>query len=179
MAGLIRVDELKEHVETDLSDDVIDRLIDDADAEIVKRYGPHVTQIDTFENVNAATAIYLSRNASAITSVTEEVRDGEGSYTETVLASDDYKLRRNNLSLERLRDGTNPRATWGHVVTIVYVPDDDGTRRIRVEIDLVRLAIEYNALSTEDTGDYRSSSLRYSDERESLLRTLNTGLTMA
>ena len=179
MAALIRADQLKEHVETDLSDDALDRLIDDADAEIVKRHGPHVTQEDTFENVAAATAIYLSRPASSITTVTEEIRNGDGAYTSTVLSADDYKLRRNNLQVERLSDGTNSRTTWGDVVTFEYVPAADNARRIRVTIDLVRLAITYNALETEDTGDYRTASLKHEDERDALLRGLATGLSFA
>ena len=38
--------QIKEHVQTDLVDAAIQRLLDDADAEIIRRLGPAATQVD-------------------------------------------------------------------------------------------------------------------------------------
>lgn len=177
--ALITKAQLQEHYETDLGDDALDRLIDAADREIVKRFGPHATQTDTMRELRLSTAIFLSRRASSITSVTEEIRSEDGLISETVLAEDDYKLRRGNLLLERLADGTNGRGTWGDVVTVIYVPADDNDLRIRVEIELCILSAEFDALDTERVGDYSSSRRKYEDEREGILAALRSGLTMA
>lgn len=177
--ALITKAQLQEHYETDLADDALDRVIDACDAEIVKRFGPHTLQTDTMREVQLSTSIFLSRRATTITSVTEEIRSEDGLIDETVLAADDYKLRRGNLELERLADGTNGRTRWGDIVTVVYIPTDETALRTRVEIELCMLALEFDALDEERTGDYTSRRRKYEDEREGLLAALRGPLTMA
>lgn len=160
--------ELRAHIETDLTDEALGRLLDDAEAEIVSQYGEIATQVDTFEEQCLATAIFLSRKAVTITTVTEELKGGD-EYDETVLSANDYKLRYENRQLERLADGDNPRRTWGDVVTVVYVPEDETSQRIRITIDLVRLAVQYNAAKSESIGDYKITSVDYEKERAEIL----------
>jgi hypothetical protein len=57
---------------------------------------------------------------------------------------------------------------------ITYTPEGDSDRRKRVGIDLVRLALQYNALESEDPGGYSSTSVDYQKERQRLLSTLST-----
>lgn len=165
------VAKIRGHITTDLIDSAIQRFLDDIDAMIDNEYGALATQVDTFEGDIFATALFLSRKAVTITTVTEEVKSGVG-YTETVLSANDYKLRYGNGQIERLASGDNPRATWGDVVTIVYAPFDETAQRERVTIDLVRLAIEYNALGSESIGDYKSTSVDYEKERGKILSRL-------
>lgn len=173
--SLVTIAQFKEHFETDLVGTALQELLDDAEAEIDKRHGQLATGVDTFENVELATALFLSRQAKlvgGITTVTEEIRLGDGSYQTTVLAADDYQQRYEGRQIERLSTGTNPRRTWGNTVTVVYVPNDDTIRRTRVIIDLVKLAIQYNAMKSEAVGDYKSQSLGYDKERARILATL-------
>ncbi|MGH7850616.1 MAG: hypothetical protein ACREOP_09990, partial [Thermodesulfobacteriota bacterium] len=61
-------------------------------------------------------------------------------------------------------------------VEIVYVPVSDVKRRDRVTIDLVKLSIQYQGLNNESVGDYSSNSVEYQKERESILRSLRSGI---
>jgi len=159
---------LRAYLETDLEDNALQRLIDDAESEIVKAHGERSTQTDTFTGETLATALFLSRKAVEITTIVEEVA-GE----ETTLAADDYRLRYEGRQIQRLATGTNPRSTWGEVVTVLYEPKDDLERRLRVTIDLVKLAVAYNALDSETVGDYAARSVKYEQERSALLARLS------
>lgn len=171
--SLLSVSELRQHFQTDLVDDAIQRLIDDAEREIDERHGELGTQTDTYRGEILATVIFLSRKAASISTVVEELRSGSD-YEVTTLSSDDYQLRSDGRQIERLATGTNKRSTWGDVVTVTYQPADETIRRRRVTIDLVKLAAAYNALDSETTGDYAKRSLRYTDERASLISQLET-----
>ena len=170
--GLVTVAVLREHVETDLSDDALQRLLDDAEAAVDKKAGELTTETDTYEGEILATALFLSRKASSITTVTEELKDIDGGYEETILSENDFKLRYGGRQMERLPDGDHPRRTWGDVVTVVYTPLDETAERTRVIIDLTRLAVQYNALKSEGVGDYKSASVDYEAEREKILSRL-------
>lgn len=166
------------HVETDLSDAALRRLIRDVEAEIEKRYGELESQIDEVQDARLSTQLFLRRKAEAITTVTEEVKSG-GSYETTVLSANDFAVRMNGRAIERLRDGDNPRSTWGDIVTIVYEPVNETDSRVRVAIDLVRLAIRYNALDQEKIGDWSGSSKDYEAEREKILGRLKQSASFA
>lgn len=171
--SMVSVAEIQAHIETDLTDPAIQRLINDAEAEIDDKIGEFATQFDEFQGETMANAFYLTRKASEITTVVEEVKSGDG-YTATTLSADDYELRFNGRQLRRLTTGTNPAATWGDTVTVLYVPKDDEARRIRVTIDLVKLAIAFNALDSEKIGDYSAQSTKYEVRRSELIRRLKS-----
>ena len=171
--SVLSVAELLTHVETDLTDPAIQRLIDDAEAEIDERVGALATQTDEFQGETLADALYLTRLATAITTVTEEVKSGTG-WVSTVLAADDYALRFNGRQLRRLSNGTNPAGTWGDTVTVVYVPKSDAARRLVITIDLVKVAIAFNALDSEKIGDYASKSIVYDATRTALINRLKS-----
>jgi len=173
MASLLTTDELREHFETDLKDAAVQRLIDDAESEIDERIGQLATGTDTFEGDILATALFLSRRAKTITTATEEIRSG-GGYQTTVLDPTDYKLRYEGRQIERLTSGVNPRSTWGDIVTVVYVPEDDTNRRKRVAVDLVKLAAQYSALDSEKIGDYSAKSAKYEAHRSEILARLES-----
>lgn len=170
--ALLTTAQVREHIETDLKDDALTRLIEDADAQIVEVAGELNTETDTKIDEVLANALFLNRRASSITTVVEEVKQGDGSYYSTTLAADDYTLRSEGRIIERLATGTNPRTTWGDTVTITYVPYDTSMKRERVLIDLVKLAVQYNALDSEKVGDYSASQSKYTAKRQALLKEL-------
>jgi len=166
MAALLTLAQIREHVETDLSNDALQRLIDSEDAEIVQRYGALSTQTETLRG--GSERLFLSRLVSSITSISEEV--GE---TTTTLAADDYEIWWNQ-ELDRQADGTHGRSTWGERVTVVYVPQTMTAQRTAVLTQLVQLAVRYNGVEQESvgSGDYSATSADYQRERERLLRKL-------
>jgi len=175
--SLMSVEELQEHVETDLGPAALQRLLDDADAEIVRLYGPHGGPGDeVMEFVRPAPGskyITVSRPVSAVTEIVERVGD-----TETVLATDDYRVIDNGYTIDRLPSGTHARSDWAPVVILTYESAADVPRRKRVLIDLVRLAIQYTGLQSQGIGDYRATALEYEDERSKILERLRRGTQM-
>ena len=172
--ALLTVAQIRQHVEADLSDDALTRLLDDADEEIVAWAGEVDEQVDTMRHVELSTVLFLSRRGSEVTEVIEQI-----GYDETTLDPDDYRLRNGGTQIERRSDGTNPRSTWGEIVTVTYTPVDRTARRTRVLIDLVKLAVQYSGLKSESVGDYSSSSAEYEAERGKILGRLREGLSFA
>lgn len=164
--ALLTVTQIREHVETDLSNDALQRLIDSEDGEITRRFGAPTTQTETLKG--GESYVFLSRLVTSITSVTEEVDE-----TTTTLAVDDYDLWWNQ-ALERDADGTNGRSTWGDKVTVVYVPQTTTPQRTLLLIQLVQLAVQYSGVQSASigSGDYSATYQDYQRERERLFRKL-------
>jgi len=164
--ALLTVAQIREHVETDLPDDALQRIIDSEDAEIIRRFGAAATQTETLRG--GESYVFLSRLVSTITSISEEV-----SGTTTTLATDDYDLWWNQ-ALERDDSGTNARSTWGDRVTVVYVPQTTTAQRKLLLSQLCQLAARYNGVQSESVGggDYSATSADYQRERERLFRKL-------
>ena len=173
MTPLLTVDELRGHIDTDLADDRLAELLDDADAEIVRRYGEHTgTVTETLRTNGDDEYVYLPRRIASFVSVTETIRSLWGAEQTTTLAVGDY-TQTGLRSMRRRNDGTNPANTWGEIVEVAYVPVADLPRRLRVTVDLVRLAVAYTALASSSIGDSNTSSVDYARERERLLRVLD------
>ncbi len=160
--------EARAQIETDLNDTALQTLIDDAEAEITERVGAIDSQVDIIRE-DSVKLLFLSRKVKTMTSIVEEV-----GTVSTTLATNDYVLRENNRVYERLSTGTNPRRYWAPLVTVSYVPQDDTKRRKQVAIDLVKLAIAYNALSSYRAGDYSESAKNYRDERDDIIDRLRS-----
>ena len=170
MAALITLNDLHEHVETDINNAALQRLIDAADMEIVEALGEHWSTGTVSETyVGGDKGLFLHRPYSAITSITEH-----RGTTATVLVAADYRSWYGNRVLERLSLGaTNPQAAWGERVDVVYTPVDDDAARIQATIDLVRLALQYTGLKSERAGDYSSSALDHAKERAAIISRLD------
>jgi hypothetical protein len=167
----LTVAKLRDHVETDLLDDALQRLIDDAEQSIVNKVGELTSETDFVNNSGGANRLFLKRMAASITTVVEELEEVPGTFTAMTLAEDDYQLVDHN-QVVRLSDGTNPRARWGDRVTIVYIPKNDAPMRIGTTIDLVKLAIEFTGLDSERVGDWSSSQNDYQRKRNEILQRL-------
>ena len=160
-----------EHIETDLPSNALDRFLNDAEAEIIARFGPHGDSENpiTEDCEGGEEFIFLSRPYDALTSVTE--RESE---EDTVLSSDDYRAYYGNRALKRQSSGTNSRILWAEEVRVVYRADDTD-RRKRVQMDLVKLAIQYSGLKSQNSGNYSETQVDYEAEKNKILNRLAQG----
>lgn len=166
-ATLLTPAQLRMHLETDLADEALQRLLDSEEGEIVRRYGEHATATEVL--VGTLAGVLLSRPALSVTSVTEESPDADP----LELAADDYVAWYGGRLLTRSMNGTNPAWSWAPRVTVVYVPVSNVEQRRLVLIRLCQLAAAFNGTQAEAVGDYRMSALDYQRERERALRTVS------
>ncbi len=159
------VNEIAAHIEHDLSNDAIQLLIDDAEEEVIARFGAHAAQTEILEG--GGPYLFPRRPISAITTITETVEQ-----TDTVLVASDYEVQNNGWMIKRLTTGTNGQRIWAPEVEVIYTPVLSWDSRRRVIIDLVKLAIQYKGLRTETIGDRDESFGNYIEERAAILETL-------
>jgi hypothetical protein len=158
------LDQVREHVETGLTDEALGRLIADAVEEVEGRWGTDAEQTVLMDG-SGLRLLRLLRPALTITSVNEQ----RNSWSEELLlvAGEDYELRPGGRVLERIPGWG--WSYWGQRVTIVYTPLPEISLRDRVVVDLVRLAVEYEGLTSVKVGDYSATHSDYLKERERLL----------
>lgn len=168
----LTVTQLREHVTTGLVDDALQRLLDAAYATITSRIGP--TGARTELHNGGYRTVALGRPAASVSGVTETI-----GTTTTTLNADDYRLRPDGYTVERLATGHNPRWIWAGWVEVTFLPVDDADIRDEVAIDLCKLAVAYNpGLTSETIGtwteQYASNSLwNNALERDAILARLN------
>lgn len=161
----------KESYDTDLQDGPIQGLLDDAEAEIDKIFGAALTHTDWL--AGRTRNLFLSRAAASITTVVETI-----ALTDTTLASDDFELQHNGKSILRKWDGTNGRLWWGDRAKIIFVPVSDVKQRKRVQIDLVKLAIQYDGLQRSAVGNQTLVMGDYEGARREILSRLGPTLAV-
>lgn len=164
MVSLISPTEFHTFFETDLSDVALQAYIDSEQAEIERRYGTLAAQTQLIKG--GTKNIFTAQPYASIASITED---------DVILATDDWQAI-NPFELERLDSGTNGLSFWGDDITIVYTPQTDTARRKRVLIDLVKLACQFNGLSSQSLAGYSYNLGGYTEQREKLLRQLRRGL---
>lgn len=144
-----------EHLETDLGDNAIQRLIDEAEAYCTKIAGPESGSY-TVHRQGGVSSFWLRRPADSITSVTE-LDNGDN-----VVDSGNYRLEHGGRTLRRVGN------IWAHgTVEIVYTVITDTAVRDRVVIDLVHLALSYRgAVKSESDGAYSSGRIGSPDAYE-------------
>ena len=170
---LVSVDDVREHLGTNSTDtDELQRHIDDADAEVVRRCGPHKIDGSLTDVLRGGSVrLFPSQAVEGITSVTETAWD-----TVTVLSPDDYRTWYGGRMLERLSNGSHPRADWGERVELTYTSVDTDPQRRMAIIRLVQLGLPYSGLQSESVGPYSAQNLDYGKERETILKQLSTGV---
>jgi hypothetical protein len=184
MATLLTVDEVREHIETDLEDAPLTRMLAAADAEIVSRLGAVAAETEVLRGGGAL--LHLRRKATVITSVVERINSGDTievasddagwpNPQDYVLAVDDFALLADGFRVERRMGSSYPELAWRGRVTIVYTPADETARRIQLLVDLLKLAIAFSGLSTEDLGNSRTVALDYPAEKEKLFASFQNG----
>ena len=171
---LVSVDDVREHLGTNSTDtdELLTRLIEEADRAVVSRYGPHSIDGPLTDVLRGGSVrLFPSQAMEGITSVTETAWD-----TATVLSPDDYRTWYGDRMLERLSNGSHPRADWGERVELTYTPVDTDHQRRMAIIRLVQLGLQYSGLKSESVGPYSAQNLDYAKEREAILRQLGTGV---
>jgi len=169
--ALLTVDQLREHIETDVTDAAMQRYLDAADFDLTDRYGSHVgTLIEYFTGAGADCLVFTTRKIDTITEIVETSRGIDGDL-ETTLAGDDY-IAEGSRQIRRLSNGTNGASYWAPRVKVSYTPLGDTAKRIGTTIDLVRLAVRYEAASSVKLGDVSVNHVDYNLERERILARL-------
>jgi hypothetical protein len=172
-------------IETDLAEAEIQRIIDEANAEVVRRWGPHANPLLTIPGGSPTFHLARPLDATQTIVIVESWRSSfSGGVTETTLDETDYKVWFGGRIIERLFTGLNPGFRFTHErdlfawggpagwVDITYTPTNDGNQREEVIIKLVKLSIDYESATRIDLGDVRVFEKNYLDEREALLNSL-------
>jgi hypothetical protein len=170
----LTVDEFREHVETELGDDAVQRLLDAAYEAIDEAIGSAGT-VSEYLHAGHGDLLLLSRRALSITSISER---------DVALASGDYELRASGMTLRRKSTGTHPRTHWHGRVDVTYVAYPDEDERDRVAIALVKLDLTHSpGLAAQSLGawseSYQTSGPSYSQERATILASLGGSSLMA
>ena len=157
--------ELRDYIETDLSDTSLQTLIDSVDEDIDSIVGENNQRTEMFYNADESEYINTFMPISSIVSITELYPDNP-----MVLSADDYEI--NGRRLRRLATGGVSRETWYKYTKVVYQTVQRANIEKRVAIDLCKLSIVYDGRGTVKVGDYSESPLNYEAERNKLLNQL-------
>ena len=170
---LVSVDDVRQHLGANSTDtDELQRHIDDADAEVVRRCGPHKIDGSLTDVLRGGSVrLFPSQAVEGITRVTETAWD-----TVSVLSPDDYRLWHGGRMLERLSSGSHPHSSWGERVELEYTPVDTDAQRRMAIIRLVQLGLPYSGLQSESVGPYTAQNLDYAKERDAILKQLCPGV---
>lgn len=163
--ALLTVSEIREHVETDLGDTALARVVDAADEEIIDRLGVLASATEVLDATGVL--LHLARKATAITSVVERIYEDD--YT---LATNDYQLLSDGFRVQRLQGTNYPSLTWRGRVTISYTPKDETISRKQLLVDLVKLQLQYSGNKSEAIGSASIQRADYAKEKDSLFNTL-------
>jgi hypothetical protein len=145
---MLTVADVREHLQTDLPDGALERLLDAAYAEIERVAGPAGTRTVVLEP--GGRYLVLPVDEGVITAVREDV-DGAN----LLLAADDW--RRRGTLLERLATGTNPRPAWAGRVSVTLDVADDAVRD-RVALALVLIDVQAQpGLTSQQIGEWRET----------------------
>lgn len=168
--AILTVDEVREHVETDIGDLALGRLIDAADQEIIDRLGVLASHTEVLAG-DRLTMLPLARRAASITSAVEQIED-----TDYALVASDYELMDDGYRIRRKQGTGEPATFWRGIVTIVYVPYGGAAgelaARKKLLADLVRLDAVYEAIASKKIGDVDHTALNHTDERNALFSSM-------
>lgn len=129
----LTVEEVQGLVETDLSPESLQLLIDAAEQAIARVAGPTGEVVEIRDG--GSSVVILNRFAAAIGSVRE------ASATED-LNEDDFWLRSDRRSIDRLATGPSPARLWRGPVVVTYTPVDEVAERKAIALKLVQLDLD-------------------------------------
>ena len=174
---ILSATELREHIQTDLGDDALDRLANASEAMIIRTAGSATVETEEFADSaypgGRSRNLYLGRPVASITSVKERTDPDDA---QTTLAVDDFRLE-GTRKLIRLREGTNPQLFWTAYVEVIYVPVVDTGLREHVQIELVKLALNYSGAKSEEDGEFDFEHHDTNTETQGILKQLRSGGT--
>jgi hypothetical protein len=146
MPSLVSPANVKAILNTSMSDQNLQAVIDRVEAQVNEKVGAPWTDDDTPSEVvktirGDGTCLFLPTEIHSVASIVE---DG------LTLDESDYQVWAGGV-IERLP----LNAIWGSKCVVTYKPADDRLKRAQVVIDLVRLVIERTALKSESiAGEY-------------------------
>lgn len=171
----VTIETIRDHVETGINDQALQVLLDDAVGQVEGRFGTDAAI--TLRLIGGGQYLRLQRPALTVTSITESNEQRTFLYTIGALNTD-YDLLYGGRVIQRLTGGTIYYwQRWAPVVDIVYVPRPEQALRDRVVIDLVKLAVQYDATSQTMIGGrtgVAAWSLDYRNERERILSSVGS-----
>lgn len=171
--ALLTPAQLREHIETDLGDDALNRVLDAIEVEIIRRYGPHSDEFTEHHTPGCGDSyIFTTRPIDTAEDVTiVETFPGPAGETIVTLSTDDYIVD-DTSQIRRIQNGTNSREFWAAIADVTYTPVDDTTRRVMVQVDVARLDLAQLGGASLSMGDWQMSQGNYQIERERRLRSL-------
>ncbi len=168
--ALLTAKEIREQVQTDLSDAALQKIYDAELKRIEVKVGKNTAVVETKFALGLVDT-FTQRPIGTINSIAERQTP---EATQVTLSSDDYRLF-GPRGLRRLDTGTNGASFWGSEVVINYDPIDDIDRRNLALVELVRIAVEERAVAAEKDGDYQATYRDPKRARRETLDSLNTG----
>lgn len=126
----LTVEELRAQVETDLADADLQLLINAAEQAVARVAGPLGDVVEI--RAGGSSIVILNRRAATISTIREAGQDED-------LDPDDFWLRSDQRSIDRLETGPDPSSTWRGPVVVTYSPVDDVAERKAIAIKLVEL----------------------------------------
>jgi hypothetical protein len=192
--SLISTTEVRARISTDFADQPLQAMIDQEEAEITRRYGPHsdgvVTTVvertigsrgrgsalvnlesgRTFLGRDSISTVFTRRPIAAVVTVKES---SNGFVSSTTLAANQYRLLDEIAGVvERISSGVG--VGFLSDVEVSYIPEDDTMERKRVLMELVRVATDRTAMRAESVGGEYSYKTPddWETEREKLLTRL-------
>jgi len=174
---LLTTSELETHLETDLPDAALQRVLDAAERKIIDVAGANpgtsITEQFTFPGFPSGQTrtLYPARKFASITSIDEREYFDE---TATTLSANDYETV-GGRRIVRLHEGDNSRLLWAPIVDVTYTPIDDSALRRAVQVDLCKIALNFSGYSNERIGDVNLSSPNLRDSVSAALQPLRGG----
>lgn len=176
MAALLQAADFTGLVEHDLTAPNLQLIIDAEDASIVELYGAHTGDVaESFSPGSHDEYLFLSRRASTITSITETYVATYGETTITLAASD-YTFE-SSRRIRRKIGGQYPRSIWAPRIVVTFTPVDESAKRKLVLVELVKVALRYDAASMTMVGDTRVMHVDREVERAKILGRLSQPLS--
>jgi len=176
---LLTANQVKENVSTTLNDAALQRIIDGEEQEIISRFGEHASHVETFEQEIPGSLLFPKRPILTVTSIVETITYlnnfiGGSGETTTTLDATDFSVEPGGKELRRLATGTNPRSEWGQRVVVTSVPVSESAKRILALINLCKLNLAFNGLTSESVGggEYRMDMGDYNQKREQIYSNL-------
>lgn len=173
MPNLVSASLVRAQIPTRLSDSQLDAIIGREEAALIERYGAHYMDANTpiseshvqeEDGLSPPASLFLRRAVLSVSSVSEKT---EWTSSAVALAENtDYVVVAGQGWLVRLG------GAWGRVVSVSYVPQDDRTKRSRIVVELVRLALARTAYQSENIAgeySYQASSTDWDVQRARLL----------
>lgn len=164
MTTLLTLDAVRANVETDLSNDALQRVIDGEDAYIRKMVGPHDGEFT--ETIRGeGYLLWLTKQAASVSLVKEYGWRADPQRPQT-LAATAYTIEQYGHALWRRY------LAWDTFVDVTYTPVEENALRIKALIELVRLAAQDTGVANQRVGSYSSVAFPRDEERRRIIAPL-------